>query len=254
MILLQFLEQLKFNKYEKDIILFLSEVNSATANQIYKNTKVPQGRIYSVLNELKNNSILEIMPTSPKKYKIGNIQISLKEYLKRKQEQIEQQIKEVRDVETKPQIILNEKEISTRILLGREEHLAFIVSMRESAKKELLQMAPTFGSTPKSDLSLERSLARGVKDKVIVKKITPENRHKIKICIKGGGEVRQLDSPDLLSLVIKDSSEFIVSVHRRGEEERTVIYSRNQPLLTALIKTFYDLWKKAKPISLRELK
>ena len=112
MMLLQFIEGLNLNKYEKEIILFLSEVSSATANQVYKNTKVPQGRIYSVLNQLKEKQIIEVMPTSPKKYLIKDIKLVLKNYLKGKQEELEQKIRLVNKIETKPLTILNEKEIS----------------------------------------------------------------------------------------------------------------------------------------------
>jgi len=254
MMLLQFLEGLKLNKYEKEIILFLSSVNSATANQIYKNTKVPQGRIYSVLNELKQERLIEIIPTSPKKYQIKDIETSLKDYLNKKKNEIEEKISIANEIETKPRSILDEKETSVRILLGREEHLAMVTALRENAKKELLQMAPTFGSTPASDLSLQRALLRGVKEKVIVKKITPINKNKIKICIKNGGEVRRLNSPDLLALLIKDSSEFLLGVHKIDEDERTMIFSKNKSLLILLTKTFNDFWKKAKPITLKEVK
>ncbi len=253
MILLQFLDQLKFNKYEKDIILFLSSVNSATANQIYKNTKVPQGRIYSVLNQLKNDQIIEIMPTSPKKYKISDIKIALKNYLHKKREEIDEKINKTKEIQTKPKEILDEKETSVRIFLGRKEHIEVAAFLRESAKRELLQIAPAFGSTTISDLSHQRALHRGIKEKIIVKRITPANKKKIKLCLENGGEVRKINT-DILALLIKDSSEFLVGVNERGEEERTMVLGKNKALLVALTKVFWDLWKKAKPITLKQLK
>ena len=79
--LVQFIDKLDLNCYEKEIILFLASIDNAEAKTIYKNTKVPQGRIYSVLNNLVQKNLIKIIPTSPKKYKIENVKDSLKMYL-----------------------------------------------------------------------------------------------------------------------------------------------------------------------------
>jgi len=253
MILPQFVEEIGLNKYEKEIVLFLSSVNSATANQIYKKTKVPQGRIYSVLNELKQKRLIEIIQTSPKKYQIKDIKEALKNYLNQKKEEIEETINRAEEIEAKPRRFLEEKEVFARMIIGREEHIEVLSGLREKAKKELLQMAPTFGPSFASDISLERALFRGVKVKIIVKQITPVNKNRIKNVIKNGAEVRRLNA-DILSLNIVDYSEFLVSVHKREEEERVAILGRNKALLDALENTFQESWKKAKPIRLKDIR
>ena len=56
--LAQFLDQMDFNRYEKEVILFLAGVDHAEAQKIYKGTKIPKGRIYSILESLKEKNIL----------------------------------------------------------------------------------------------------------------------------------------------------------------------------------------------------
>ena len=82
--LTQFIDELDFNRYEKEVIVFLVSVNNAGADVIYKNTRIPKGRIYSVLNSLIEKGIVKLIPTSPKKYLIENVKESLENYLKKK--------------------------------------------------------------------------------------------------------------------------------------------------------------------------
>ena len=250
----QFLDELKLNKYEKEIINYLASVNSANAKQIYKKTKVPQGRIYSVLSKLKNNGFVTILPTSPKKYQIKNIKESLKIFLNNQERELKEKKERIKDLELKPKkYVEGKKDPSISIILGKKDHIAKVVELRETAKKEILQTAPTFSSSYSSDLSLERSLSRGLKMRIIIRKIMDVNRKKIKIAIKNGAKVRIIKGMNL-SLFIKDQEEVLVGSHIVLKEERAMLWSKSKPLINALKITFNEFWKKAKPVTLKDLK
>jgi len=245
-----FLETLNLGIYEKQVIVYLASVSSADAKLIYKNTKVPKGRIYSVLQRLQELGFVNVLPTSPKKYRIKNIKGALRQYFNNKKSVLDEKLKTIDKLELKPkQFNINKNNPSVFVFSGREEHLNAIISFRESAKKELMQVAPLFKGSFASNLSLQRALSRGVKVRIIVLKLTKENKKNIAKCIKSGGKVRQINSPNLLSMLIKDSSEFLLGVQNYGNnEERMTIFSKNKALLDNLKETFNSLWKKARPI------
>jgi sugar-specific transcriptional regulator TrmB len=253
--LARFVEELRLTLYEKEIILYLSTVDMADARAIYKNSKVPQGRIYSVLQELKQKGFVEITPTKPKKYQIKNIKESLKQYLKQKQDDLQEKIIEVKDLEIKPKSFLQEEKApSVNFYYGREEHLKAVVTLRENAKKELLQMAPLFAGHYASMLSVQRALKRGVKMKILVWNITAKNKKQIRNCITNGGEIRKSTAADAFSIVIKDSSETLIGVQDfRKKEERLVVHTQNPSLIKALRDTFFRLWRQATPITKKDL-
>ena len=119
--LTQFIDELDFNRYEKEVIVFLVSVNNAGADVIYKNTRIPKGRIYSVLNSLIEKGIVKLIPTSPKKYLIENVKESLENYLKSKKNSLNKQIQIIEKIELQPKLFSLEKNApSVYTFTGRE--------------------------------------------------------------------------------------------------------------------------------------
>lgn len=253
--LAQFVDGLDLNSYEKEIVLFLASVDNADANTIYKKTKVPKGRIYSVLNSLIDKQFVNVIPTSPKKYKIDDIKVSIKNYLETKKSDLGLKIKESEKIEVKPKLFTLEKNApSVYTFTRREEHLNALISLRNRAKKRLIQVAPIFIGTFASNLAMYKALNKGIKVKVITKKITKENKKNIKECLKLGAEVKLLDDPNLVYFLLKDTDEFILGLEDyRNREERLSLISRNKGLLLVLEEYFENLWKKSRKIDVSRL-
>jgi|SRR3989344_1532398 len=246
----QFLDGLDLNNYEKDIILFLSSMDNADANTIYKKTKVPKGRIYSVLNSLIEKGFVDIIPTSPKKYVVDDVKEAIKNYLERKQNLLEESIREIETIEIKPKLFhLDKNAPSVYTFTGREEHLNALISLRNRAKRSLIQVAPIFVGTFASNLSLYKALNKGIKVRIITTKITTENKKNIRECLRLGAEVHILNSPDLVYFLVKDNDEFILGLEDyRNREERLSLMSRNRGLLVVLEQYFENLWEKSQKI------
>ncbi|MFH1506480.1 MAG: helix-turn-helix domain-containing protein [archaeon] len=250
----RFLDTLKLTLYEKEIIAYLATVDSADANTIYKNAKVPQGRIYSVLQELHKKGFVDILPVCPKKYQIRDIKTSLKQYLKQKEADLQEKRELIDDLELAPRkFIMAPNDPSVSLFLGRDEHLQIVASLRDAAQDELLQIAPSFRGSFASRLAMQKALKRRVKVKVITLGVNPDNKPMIKTTVENGGEVRILEFPRT-AFMIKDSEEFIIVVHNYEKmEERTVILCRNKALLDILKDKFFEYWQKAKPVKKEDL-
>lgn len=252
--LIQYLDRLKLTLYEKEAILYLSRVNLADAKAVYKNTKIPQGRIYSVLKELQKKGFVITIPDKPKRYQIKDIK-KLEFYLQKRKATLDEKIEEINSIELKPKSYnVQESEPSVRIFNGREEHLNQVIRFRETTKKEIIQIAPSFIGTFPTRLSLRKVLERKRKIRIIIQEVNSKNKKNIEIGLKYGAEIKVNKEIKGFSIMIKDSDEAIFSAHNyENKEERTSICSRNKGLIIALKKTFFELWKNGIPITLKDL-
>jgi len=245
-----FIDSLKLTLYEKEATLYLSTVEDADAKTIYKNAKIPQGRIYSVLQELMQKGFVDVIPTKPKRYCIKDIRKSFKEYLDKKQTELKEKYLQVDKLSLMPKNTLaQEKTPSVHFYTGRDEHLAANVAMRNNANKEMFQLAPSFKGNFASRLSVQKALARGVAIKIITVKITKENTASIQNCIKYGGEVRVLDTTDIIPLSIRDSQEMILGIQNADNSEQRMMMSTTSKSLIRLFQEYFNrLWRQAKPV------
>ena len=177
-------------------------------------------------------------------YKIKDIKSSLREYVETQKNEFNQKQGMIDDISLDEKKVSLSNVPSVNLYSGKDEHINAIVSLRNSAKKELLQIAPRFQGGYSSMNSVKKTLMRGVKMKLIVSSISDDNKKQILNCYENGGEVRLLNSTNL-SFVVKDNFS--------NSEERMVLSSENVSLLEMLVHTFKRLWKKATPIGLKDL-
>lgn len=247
----QLLDTLPFVRYEKEALLYLATVDAATAKDIYKNSSIPQGRIYGILQELRQKGLVMVIPTSPQQYQIKDVKLALQNFIRQEEAKLIEKSKQVDSLQTEPRLFTAMKAPSVAFLSGREEHLHAIITMRSTAKKELLQVAPLFVGTFASNRSLSEALSRGIGCKIIIKEVHAKNKKVVDKSIRAGAEIRVLNSSDLLSMLIKDSEELLLGVQNyHQQEERVTLYTKNKALISALEDAFWKLWKIAKSVKI----
>jgi sugar-specific transcriptional regulator TrmB len=248
----RFLELLPLNSYEKAVVRRLSAVESATATQLVKTAGVPQGRIYSVLNGLITKGIVVLIPTKPKQYRIPDVRAALHEYLEHAKQELEQHQQELKELSLHQRTSAHNAP-SVELFTGREEHLDVLARMRAEARKEILQSAPLFIGSNKSNIATLRAIGRGVKVRVIIKEVNAANAKPVLDALRAGAQVRRSSSEDLLSLIIKDGDEVLLGVqdHKRNEERLTLL-TRNKPLAAALRSQFDLEWRRAVAVTEKE--
>ncbi len=245
----QILDTLPFVRYEKEALVYLATVDAATAGEIYRNSSIPQGRIYGILQELRRKGLITVVPTSPQKYQIKDVKQALQNFLCQEEAKLIEKSKQIESMQVEPKLFTQMKSPSVAFLSGLDEHLHAVITMRGTAKKELLQIAPLFIGTFASNRSLHEALSRSIKIKIIIKDVNIKNKKRVNEATKAGAEIKILNSPNLLSLLIKDSQELLLGVQNyHQQEERINLYSQNKALISALEDTFWKLWKLAKPV------
>jgi sugar-specific transcriptional regulator TrmB len=161
----EILRQLGFKEYEIKAYTTLLFLVSATPREIAKEAKVPQTKIYGVLEELRKKGVVSISPGKPVRYNLVPLQtglLSLVKSNKKKWEEVEKKIEELsKDIE--------KKRYSTKILLyeGWDVIRKIIIEDIKNSKKEVLRIL-RFGKIDEEIFSeMEEAIKRGVKIKII---------------------------------------------------------------------------------------
>jgi len=244
------LSSMGFTGYERAVIKTLSSVESSGATAIVKRSRVPQGRIYGILEVLRQKGVIEVIPTSPKRYRIDDLRAALVRHVRQREEALASSMSAIRSLRTPSRDIAPDtKSHSVRMMTGREEHIAATSGLADAAKDDLSQVAPLFVGSFASRSSLLAAAERGVRVRVIVGTVTDKNRARIDECLRCGISVRVLREPQLLSMVLRDREEFLLGVQdHRKDEERLTLRGQNPGILKMLSDTFERDWKRSREI------
>ena len=235
--------------YERNVILFLSSVPSATATQICSHASVPQGRVYTVLKELQTKGFVEVLPLSPKKFKIVDIKAALTQYLSRAREEITNNLDAVGSVVVNVVAIPDSAEPSVALLSGRDEHVRKGIEIMERCRGSFKRIAPIFHGTAHMRRAIKACVARGVRVQIIIRRVDDINRENVRECMSYGVQVRSLEHPRVFGYLLSDGVEALVGTedYQKGES-RTILYTKNAGLIRTLTFSFDELWSMAKPV------
>lgn len=241
-----FLRELGMTQYERSAIIALAGAGALTATELVRASRVPQGRIYSVVQRLSEEGIVQVAPGRPKRYIIPDVRKALAEHLEKRRASLEGQRQQVaalsiplRSAQPPPTV---------RALTGREAHLRAIAELYDSAQRSVVQVSPLFVGSAQTRQARARAAGRGVRVRVIIRGVTRQNRAAMAQAVAAGVRVRQLESDDMPSMLLADDR-FLLGLqdYRRGEERLTVLAS-NAALHAVLQETFERLWRQARPV------
>jgi sugar-specific transcriptional regulator TrmB len=161
----EILRQLGFKEYEIKAYKTLLFLASATPREIAKEAKIPQTKIYAILEELRKRGMVSTSPGKPMRYNLVPLEtglLSLVKNNKKKWEEIEKEVEELSKS-------LQEKKYSTKIFLyeGWDVIRKIIIEDIKNSKKEVLRIL-RFGRIDEEIFSeMEKAVRRGVKIKII---------------------------------------------------------------------------------------
>lgn len=160
------LRKLDFTEYEARVYKALLFLISATPREISKETKVPQTRVYSILENLSRRGVISVLPGRPIRYQIIPPELGLVTIIEEKKKEMESLEEKVKttvwnfDYKQPPQ-----RKIA--IFQGWNLIQKIIAMDVKKAKKEILRFM-RFGEIDEEIFSeMEKAIKRGVEIKIL---------------------------------------------------------------------------------------
>ena len=145
----QLLRNIGFNKYEASAYLTLLEEGFTDASLLSKRSKIPTGKIYSVLDNLENIGFIEVQHSRPKKYRAIEASIAFENFFIIKENEIQRELNTLRKtVDDLKKALSNystqgEKEKHFwSAAMGDQEVMKMIKNVYHEAKSEICVVVP----------------------------------------------------------------------------------------------------------------
>ena len=267
------LRSLGLSTYESGAYLALLSLGAAEAHSISSRADIPTGRIYDVLNSLKEMNLVEVQESRPKVYKAVDPRVALKRILSRKKEELDEKYEQLTRAALSLEKILIKKERFSdepsfwSVAVGqREVHEVFEKRLAEAEREVLMYLElerydpydePMFGE-------MLRALERGGEIKILlgagdvinlqglgfssmVARLLPHLGNNL--------HVRVVDKVHTPYNVIDDEKViFAVKNPMDPEEYFAVISVWDRELGEGLKGKFLDAWRKAQPLEAETLR
>lgn len=260
------LREFGLTEYEVRAFVTLLKLNVATAEQISEIGNIPLPRVYDTLTELKNKGFVLISKTRPKKFKFVSPENALRNLIKIKRGNfeenvkfLEKNIKEVGKVlsEIEPMEMPKEEPFTIWSTEKRRNIIKNMQELGDKATKEILIFSGDFSWLSEVAPYLRRAVKRGVKIKSIVfdPLDSKEIQKNIRLAEKLGISVKMGYTGLLRGQVIDGKSAYIaVKTSNRGTnlieggkpgvegESKYELMVFNDPSLVKTFKENFDFW------------
>ncbi|HID28353.1 MAG TPA: TrmB family transcriptional regulator [Methanosarcinales archaeon] len=138
------LRSLGLSSYEVKAYLTLLKLDVSDANKIAIRAKIPTGRIYNILNSLKEKGLIRVQDSRPKKYSCVEQHTAIQRLLERKKSEFDHAFETINTIAREAEIELNKLKKTTRsvnyfwtVAVGRQESQELIKEQIRQAEKEM---------------------------------------------------------------------------------------------------------------------
>lgn len=144
---LETIKEYGLTEYEAKAYLALVELEEATAREMADVSRVPRTKIYGVIDDLHEKSLVEVIPERPKRF----LPQAFHEYLDRYEDRFKERLKQVKEDKERFEGLMDTSGESTiqgagkfRALKGRKNVLNRMLEMVEEAEKSIWLMGSAF--------------------------------------------------------------------------------------------------------------
>lgn len=145
----QLLRNIGFNKYEAVAYLTILREGFTDANVLSKKSKIPMGKIYSVLEDLENMGFIEVQHSRPKRYRAVEANIAFEDFFIRKENEVHRELetlkKTIDDIKKTLLCYSIQEEGKQQFwsaAMGNKEVMKQIKNVYHKAKKEICVVVP----------------------------------------------------------------------------------------------------------------
>ncbi|MBU3897218.1 MAG: hypothetical protein KJ697_04825 [Nanoarchaeota archaeon] len=241
--------QLGMSPYETRAYVALVTEGRLKASEIGKVAKIPQSKIYSVLELLSMKELIETSPGFPKEYRAISPMNAAEKLILAKEKKINELKKDVKDSLSKistsvQKPTMKEGEIWT--VYGKEAFPIKGLELLEKAKKSFILCTMHFTTNPDLEAGFKKAIKRGIDCRVIgtVEKNTVNN---VRGYIKMGFQAKHLKH-EFPRFAIIDNRFVIFRISRPEYGVYTSIWIESVSLAKIFTELFERLWIESKDV------
>lgn len=236
--------QFGLNKYENMAYVGLLKKGLCTAHVLSKESGVPHGKIYPVLDALERKGFVHVYEGTPKRYQAIEPEVVVNRFLGEKEKEVEVLKENAKNLLASVKFKSSDEPLEKiRIIEGYQNYLNLSASLHERAEKEWLTISRLPVYKPHLD-SYKKCIQKGVSVKILTS-ITKENLESLQIWKKLKAEIKEIPFlPTRFSIM--DGKEVILRISE--EKKYVALWIQNTSLAESLRNYFLVLWKDAKKL------
>jgi len=258
--ILETLQKFGLNEYESRTYVSLVFLGPSKASNISREAKIPQSKIYDILEELMRKQLIEVFDGRPKEFKAILPQTALRCLLEEREEQLKFLKERATIISNLLKPIAPKEEILEGIWVQKGDKYLEVMNrlaeMLDRAKKYVFDVTRDFSYSSKYRESIKKCVRRNVKIKIIGMQINKTNYYRAKWYHAHNIPLRIFEADIHPRILIVDGREVSVRLDHNPLKKRFSfhsIWSQDPSLVTVLDSYMKNLWEKAKPLDFRKI-
>jgi sugar-specific transcriptional regulator TrmB len=263
------LQDIGLNAYEAAAYLSLLKLGVSEARAIYRDSEVPYGKIYTVLEALAGKGFVEVQASRPKKFRAVDPELALDVFFEKRKSEIEREmavlkgiVEEAKQALKAVQVQKRKDEVFWTTAITESEIKKFATSIYGEVKTSICVIPPIFGMPVIACLipEITRAIDRGVKIRLMV---SPRFRALTSLLsrqedetlgkLKKGLDVRLFQTFNSCFGVVDDSIVVLFQPHPKDRDRvLSVVKIRDIGLAKNLKEEFEILWNEGETLDLQE--
>jgi len=265
----KFLQEIGLNAYETAAYLSLLKLGVSEASAIYRDSEVPYGKIYSVLESLIGKGFVEVQASRPKKFRAVDPELALDTLFERKKAEVERDlavlkgsIEEAKEVLKAVPTQKRKDEFFWTTAITESEIKKFAVSIYGEVKKSICVLPPVFGISIVFYLlpEITKAIDRGVRIRLMVSprfvaltSMLSNQEGEILEKLKKGLDIRLVQNSNSCFGIVDDSVVILIQPHPADRDRvLSVVKIRDTGLAKNLMEEFELLWNAGEKFDLQE--
>lgn len=257
--LFEALRDFGLSEYETRVYNTLILNGCSKVGKISKISKVPQSKIYGVLEELVEKELVEVFDGRPKEFRAVLPRLALKNLLKKKEEHLKILKSRINFI-TKALVPLeNNEEFLEGIWIQKNEKnwgvLNRFSEMLNNCEEYAFDITKDFSLTQPFRESVKKCVKRGIKLMTISTiKFNKENFYIAKWFHENGFKIKIFETEDHPRVLIVDGKEVAIRLENGFSKKSfyfQFVWSKNKSLVRIFDNYARALWKVAKPLRVK---
>ncbi|MGC8812123.1 MAG: TrmB family transcriptional regulator [Candidatus Aenigmatarchaeota archaeon] len=260
--LLEAFKEFGLSEYETKVYNTLIFLGPSKVGRISKISKVPQSKIYGVLEELTEKQLVEVFDGRPKEFRAIHPRLAFKNLLQKKEENLKILRDKINFLSKALGQFKDEEDFCEGIWVQKNEKnwevLNRFSEMLDNCEEYAFDVTKDFSLTQPLKESLRKCARKGIKLMTISTiKFDRESLYRVKWFYDNGLKIKIFETENHPRVLIVDGKEVGIRLETNISKKNfyfQFIWSKNKSLVKLFDNYARTLWKIARPLSFRNLK